>query len=134
MAAEIIIMKVSNMLLIPLLVLAAGCIQQGEEPVACTQDAKLCPDGSYVSRMPPSCDFTPCPPAENNGTEPPKNYCSPEQRQADFCVQLYQPVCAWFDPAKVQCVKYPCATTQSNSCFACQNPDVLYWTEGECPK
>ena len=27
----------------------------------CTQDAKLCPDGSYVSRQPPSCEFAKCP-------------------------------------------------------------------------
>jgi len=32
-----------------------------EEPIACTQDAKLCSDGSYVSRIPPECDFAPCP-------------------------------------------------------------------------
>ncbi|MGB9743628.1 MAG: Gmad2 immunoglobulin-like domain-containing protein, partial [Minisyncoccales bacterium] len=31
------------------------------EPVACTMEAKLCPDGSYVSRIPPKCDFAPCP-------------------------------------------------------------------------
>jgi len=32
-----------------------------QEPVYCTQDAKLCPDGSYVSRMGPSCEFAACP-------------------------------------------------------------------------
>ncbi len=31
--------------------------------VACTADAKLCPDGSYVGRVPPSCDFAQCPAA-----------------------------------------------------------------------
>ena len=30
-------------------------------PVACTMDAKLCPDGSYVVRVSPKCDFAPCP-------------------------------------------------------------------------
>lgn len=29
--------------------------------VACTQDAKLCPDGSYVGRSGPNCEFTACP-------------------------------------------------------------------------
>jgi len=33
----------------------------GEEPVYCTQDAKLCPDGSYVGRVGPNCEFTSCP-------------------------------------------------------------------------
>ena len=39
----------------------ASCI---EEVVFCTQDAKLCPDGSYVSRIAPSCAFAPCPPVK----------------------------------------------------------------------
>lgn len=34
---------------------------QPPEPIFCTQDAKLCPDGSYVSRVAPKCDFAPCP-------------------------------------------------------------------------
>jgi len=29
--------------------------------VYCTQDAKLCPDGSYVSRQGPNCEFAQCP-------------------------------------------------------------------------
>jgi len=29
--------------------------------VACTLDALLCPDGSSVGRVPPSCEFAPCP-------------------------------------------------------------------------
>ena len=28
---------------------------------ACTLEAKLCPDGSYVGRQPPNCEFAPCP-------------------------------------------------------------------------
>lgn len=28
---------------------------------ACTQEAKLCPDGSYVERTGPNCEFAPCP-------------------------------------------------------------------------
>jgi hypothetical protein len=31
------------------------------KPVACTMDAKLCPDGSYVGRTGPNCEFAPCP-------------------------------------------------------------------------
>ncbi|MFH1462162.1 MAG: hypothetical protein ABIG08_00455 [bacterium] len=36
-------------------------IKSGEEPVACTMDAKLCSDGSYVGRVAPNCEFAPCP-------------------------------------------------------------------------
>lgn len=32
-----------------------------EEPIYCTQDAKQCPDGSYVGRIGPNCEFAACP-------------------------------------------------------------------------
>lgn len=32
-----------------------------ENGVACTMDALLCPDGSYVGRSGPNCEFTACP-------------------------------------------------------------------------
>lgn len=35
-----------------------------EEPVACTMDAKMCPDGSYVGRTGPKCEFAACPTVE----------------------------------------------------------------------
>jgi len=34
--------------------------------IACTQEAKQCPDGSYVGRTGPACEFAPCPEAHNN--------------------------------------------------------------------
>lgn len=30
-------------------------------PIACTMEAKQCPDGSYVSRTGSDCEFSPCP-------------------------------------------------------------------------
>jgi hypothetical protein len=30
------------------------------EPVACTMEAKMCPDGSYVGRVGPNCEFASC--------------------------------------------------------------------------
>jgi hypothetical protein len=32
-----------------------------QETVVCTQEVKLCPDGSYVGRIVPSCEFAQCP-------------------------------------------------------------------------
>jgi len=32
-----------------------------KEPVVCTMEAKLCPDGSYAARIPPKCEFALCP-------------------------------------------------------------------------
>ena len=172
------------------LLFLAACTAQ--RPMACTADAKICPDGSAVGRIAPDCEFAPCPepsdtgtgtagcdyskpepkyvgksadecsrirfmcelnreyfedecgcgcklkgtaPAQNttsNQDELKQNYCTPEQRNADACIQLYNPVCGWFDPKRVQCIKAPCADTYSNSCFACMDDKVLYWTEGEC--
>lgn len=31
------------------------------EPVFCTMEAKLCPDGSAVGRVGPNCEFAACP-------------------------------------------------------------------------
>jgi len=51
------------------LVLLAGCSQQQPIPTACTEEAKLCPDGSYVGRTGPSCEFEPCPEAEDKDVD-----------------------------------------------------------------
>ena len=172
-------------LLIILIVFIFACTTQNQ-PVACTQDAKICPDGSAVGRISPNCEFAPCP--ESNTTkcdftnDEPKyismnpeecsrikfqcelsrepffdecgcgcklkefigqdgnqnatqqqNFCAPQERDADVCAEIYDPVCGLFDPDKIACVRYPCARTFSNSCFACMEDIVLYWTEGECP-
>jgi len=34
---------------------------EDEREVVCTQDAMLCPDGSYVGREGLNCEFRPCP-------------------------------------------------------------------------
>ena len=34
---------------------------QSPSPVACTAEAKICPDGSSVGRTGPNCEFAPCP-------------------------------------------------------------------------
>lgn len=38
---------------------------QTPSPVACTMDAKICPDGSAVGRSGPKCEFSPCPTPKN---------------------------------------------------------------------
>jgi len=42
-------------------------VLEGYCDVACTQEAKLCPDGSSVGRIGPNCEFAPCP-GENGQT------------------------------------------------------------------
>jgi len=60
-----------------------------------------------------------------------KNFC-PEERGSGICIEIYQPVCGW-NGEGVNCFAFPCASTYSNSCFACADENVAYWTEGECP-
>ena len=59
-------------------------------------------------------------------------YCEADQRNADFCIEIYQPVCGFVN---VECVTDPCPPdpqTFPNSCFACMNERVDYYLEGEC--
>lgn len=54
------------LIVVGILVIAGGIWawqSQKEKPVVCTQDAKLCPDGSSVGRTGPNCEFAACPPA-----------------------------------------------------------------------
>lgn len=49
--------------------------------------------------------------------------CTPESRIGQACIQIYVPVCGYTDGSR---------KTYSNSCYACQNEKVIYYTEGEC--
>ena len=47
--------------------LISGCMQEPIAPIACTKEAKICPDGTGVARNPDlNCEFDPCP----ESTEP----------------------------------------------------------------
>ncbi len=46
-------------------------------PIACTMDAKMCPDGSAVGRVGPSCDFAPCPELPEATGDPMINITTP---------------------------------------------------------
>ncbi len=71
--------------------------------------------------------------SENSTSNLNRSYCTNSSRNADMCIQVYQPVCGWNDPSKIQCIKYPCAQTYGNSCDACKNSNVIYWTSEQCP-
>ncbi len=57
--------KITILTVIIVLALGGGIyyflVKNSQKPIACTQEAKLCPDGSYVSRTGPNCEFSPCP-------------------------------------------------------------------------
>ena len=59
-------------------------------------------------------------------------FCIPEQRDTDFCFQLYDPVCA---KVNIQCIKAPCEPVYqnfSNPCEACKNSLVESYISAEC--
>lgn len=95
------------------------------ESVACTMDAKLCPDGSAVGRTGPNCEFAACPVPESI-------VCTDEQKQAKACTREYAPVCGL---VQIQCITTPCdpiPETFGNACSACAQGNVLSYTQGEC--
>jgi hypothetical protein len=59
--------------IIVLIIIVVGGIYWGwtyyqqPKPVVCTQDAKVCPDGSSVGRVLPDCDFKECPSITHTG-------------------------------------------------------------------
>jgi len=60
--------KIVALVIIGILVLAGAAWggyywwqNRSGSPTACTQEAKLCPDGSYTSRTGPNCEFAACP-------------------------------------------------------------------------
>ena len=58
--------------------------------------------------------------------------CLPDQRRAEVCAEVYDPVCAL---VQVQCIRAPCPPvpqTFSNSCEACRNSLVESYASGAC--
>jgi len=43
-------------------------VKKTQKPVGCTQEAKICPDGSAVSRTGPNCGFAACPTVKTDET------------------------------------------------------------------
>ena len=104
----------------------------GGGQVACTMDAKMCPDGSFVGRVAPDCAFAACPDSPPANDDTVGTICPDESRNVDACIEIYQPVCGL---TRIECITTPCdpiPETYSNSCFACQNERVISYTEGEC--
>ncbi|NYZ77745.1 eight-cysteine-cluster domain-containing protein [Candidatus Micrarchaeota archaeon] len=99
------------------MMLGFGCIQP---PVACTMEAKLCPDGSYVGRVPPDCEFEECPQTK---------YCDAmtvcESGDCYAFEDKDTPICYTGDP---------CARCASGRCMILESyPMQIRCTDGETP-
>jgi hypothetical protein len=144
-------MKKSNLILIALLlvsfVVIGGCAKEntevpnntanttgnttgnpnnpGDDAIFCTEDAKICSDGSAVARDPNNnCEFPACP------DEQEITMCGQERPQV--CTREYNPVCG---QVQVECIRAPCPPinqTFGNACDACANSRVISYTPGAC--
>lgn len=80
-------------------------------------------------------DVPTVPEEDPDDDSPQKIYCPSRDVMPEgiICTQEYDPVCGWNDQT-IKCITYPCAQTYSNSCMACAEDHVEYYTNGECPK
>ncbi|HCR52026.1 TPA: hypothetical protein DIV48_00060 [Candidatus Kaiserbacteria bacterium] len=79
---------------------------------ACTMEAKLCPDGSYVGRTGPQCEFSACPNATSTSTGSGGGGILPYYNSGVRGTVLIGPTCPVMrDPPDPQCADKPYATT-----------------------
>jgi len=91
-------LKLTLIFLSIVIVLMLGCTQQTlpANNTACTEEAKICPDGSVVGRTGPNCEFAPCPQLVGNdsdahGCKASAGYSWCETLQT--CVRLWETPC-----------------------------------------
>jgi hypothetical protein len=79
------------------------------EVVACTLDVKECPDGTYVSRVAPSCEFAACPPVSDVAT--------PEAEEPVACTMdvMECPGGSYVGRVAPSCEFAPCPTPEPES-------------------
>jgi len=82
------------------------------QPIGCTQEAKLCPDGSSVGKTGPNCEFAECP---KNKTPDQKNVIV-EIENESFSFEIRNDwKCSWDDVF----YKTVCDATSNPSCPSC---------------
>jgi hypothetical protein len=112
--------KILIVLVVVLILAAAGVLlwqnfgEQTPEPVFCAADAKLCFDGSYVSRVAPSCEFVSCPTPSDWKTS---SAGGVEFKYPEILTAKYISVSEWPPKAVVKTGEFSCAETPATESF-----------------
>lgn len=76
-------MKIMMLMIFVCVLFFSGCSSMR----ACTDEGKVCPDGSIVGRTGPNCEFTPC---KITPCTDAKTFCESELQTVDGRIQLDQ--------------------------------------------
>jgi predicted lipoprotein with Yx(FWY)xxD motif len=103
------------------------CISAGEPcKKACTQEAKVCPDGSTVGRTGPNCEFAPCPPAPPVvGNDTDEHGCKPSAGYS-WCEILKKCVREWETPCVTLAYTVKTANTSEGEILVDERGYTLY--------
>jgi hypothetical protein len=104
-----------------------------EMPVACTMDAKVCWDGSYVGRVAPDCEFAPCPPEQDCPiNQYPGSNCDGECNEGQECTQHATSGCYVCASKTFNCAEWGMYSSR-DSCFSsCFYPNWCEYSSNGC--
>lgn len=118
------------------------CIRPFEEncTVACTMEAKICPDGSSVGREGPNCEFAPCPQMVGNDSDEHGckasagySYCEAKNK----CIRPFEEACegALKGSEVMQIAEAGCGSTGNLTGSISYNPNSkTYWVDIDADK
>ncbi len=110
-------------LLIVFFTAIAGIIYLNNKSIACTEDARICPDGTAVVRVGPNCEFEKCPDEQIVGGDKDEHGCI---GSAGYTWNKTKQECVreWEETLKHACIELGCS---SNNLFAgSKNSDKYY--------
>lgn len=107
----------------------APLISPTPEPVSCTIEARICPDGSYVGRQGPKCEFQPCPTRNPlSSPTPTSNTCGGWDISGEIICScsgtLTKPTCTPGEMCNL--IEYTCDGTCTNCCYKGMGENLKY--------
>ncbi len=131
-------MKKNTLMLIGLVIIAVACIflafkknppaPTGTTGAPCTDEAKICPDGSVVGRTGPTCEFRACPTAGTSTVPPDESVFTTDtwKTLTDPKQQLSFKYPDPFPGTYVSAQAWPPKVTLSSKAFSCAAPLVIH--------